>query len=230
MHLSKSYSFKNKLDLEKLFELSDITDDVNERIKSLELDIEECFETLKSKNEIDIEVGSHCDSSYPCDFKEYCWPEIKEDNITLHFPAGKQKKLLNQEIKSILDINDKTTGLDAKDKILVNSFQKKEIFVNKDGIRNFIEQLKYPIYHLDYETFAPAVPFLESIGCYKPQVPFQFSIHVQASEDTEVKHFEFLHEKIGYPRREIAEAVIKCCGDQGTILAYNMSFEKSVNT
>jgi hypothetical protein len=58
-------------------------------------------------------------------------------------------------------------------------------------------------------------------------IPFQFSCH-KLNKDGSVVHFEHLHDDETDPRRHLAEELIKCLSDKGSIIAYNASFEGNV--
>lgn len=83
------------------------------------------------------------------------------------------------------------------------------------------------IYFLDFETFQFAVPPWRSLAPYD-KVPFQFSLHVLHRDTEELEHFEFLARKGKDPRRRCAELLCRWIPADGTGVAYNMGFEKSV--
>jgi hypothetical protein len=70
------------------------------------------------------------------------------------------------------------------------------------------------------------VPLFDGTRPYQ-RVPFQFSLHVVARPGAEPDHFEFLAETTEDPRPGLLEALGRI-GPDGTVLAYNMAFEKGV--
>ncbi len=56
-------------------------------------------------------------------------------------------------------------------------------------------------------------------------VPFQFSVHTWQTPDAEITHNEFLHETADDPRETLIPALLKACGEQGSIVAYFGRFE-----
>ena len=98
-------------------------------------------------------------------------------------------------------------------------------YIDKAAIRGFISSLESPITHLDFESFQQAVP--EYVGV-KPfsQIPFQYSIHIESTDGLD--HKEFLGPVGEDPRRLLAEQLIQDTPSKGTILAFNMGFEKGV--
>lgn len=100
----------------------------------------------------------------------------------------------------------------------------KGTYVDKDGIRDFLDTLSYPIYFLDFETEQPAIPKYNGTKPYQ-QIPFQYSLHYIESEDGELKHKEFLAESGSDPRRALAESLCKDIPMNVCVTAYNKAFE-----
>ena len=61
------------------------------------------------------------------------------------------------------------------------------------------------------------------------QYPFQFSVHIQKKKGAKVTHLEFLNTEQRDFREDFIKSLIEGCGDEGSIIIYNMSFEKQVN-
>ena len=58
-------------------------------------------------------------------------------------------------------------------------------------------------------------------------VLFQYSLHVQQSENSKLLHKQYLGDPIKDPRKEFINKLIHDCESSGDILIYNMGFEKS---
>lgn len=134
----------------------------------------------------------------------------------------------------------KTKALDLTEDWLErinNIYQRRVIeshqeYIDKEKINTWINNLKYPIYHLDFETLASPLPKFKGETPYT-QSPFQFSIHIEKSPgdcDKEKDNYYHLN-KDNYNdyREEIIKKLIDIIkDDNGTVLAYNKGFEKSV--
>jgi hypothetical protein len=57
-------------------------------------------------------------------------------------------------------------------------------------------------------------------------VAFQFSLHILPAWDKPAEHYSFLADGPEDPRPKLLESLKSCIRSEGTILAYNMSFEK----
>ena len=90
--------------------------------------------------------------------------------------------------------------------------------------------VKYPIYHLDFETFPCPLPRFRGERCYT-QSPFQFSLHIERFPnvcDKEKDHYEFLSKNPNIDEREIlVQKLIENIKPDGTLFAQNVSFEKN---
>ncbi len=101
--------------------------------------------------------------------------------------------------------------------------------IQQDDIRNFLQELQYPLYFLDYETLMSLVPYFDGHRPYQ-QVPFQYSLHVLESPDAELEWREYLHRNNSDPARPLTEQLIKDIGDKGTVLVWYEGFEKARNS
>jgi hypothetical protein len=231
VHINSSYIRGNDLKLDELFTIADVTQEVVE----LQINIPNTLKEFKlilsdNINEPDIDIGSHCKKPYECDAKEYCWKtqrDIPEYSIFNIFNLGskKQVELYSQGIKNIKDIPD-AFAMTANQKLSVDTFKSQEIFIDTDKIKEFIDTLTYPIYHLDFETFQQAIPQWKGITPYQ-QIPFQYSLHIEQKDGTLI-HKEYLALDGIDPREEIAKRLVEDIPSDVTVLAYNMSFEKGV--
>ena len=101
--------------------------------------------------------------------------------------------------------------------------------IQHDKVTDFLDQLKYPLYFLDYETLMSLVPYFDGHRPYQ-QVPFQYSLHILQSPDAELEWKEYLHRDNSDPARPLVEQLIKDIGDSGTVLVWYEGFEKARNS
>ena len=97
--------------------------------------------------------------------------------------------------------------------------------IDKKGIRDFLDQnIRYPLYFLDFETMQDVVPQYEGTRPYQ-QITFQYSLHWIESAGGELKHTAFLGESGKDPRRALAEQLCKDIPLNVCTTAYNKAFE-----
>lgn len=100
--------------------------------------------------------------------------------------------------------------------------------VRKHELDSFLSELEFPLYFLDYETMSAVVPYFEGHRPYQ-QVPTQYSLHILDSPDAELRQKEYLHRDKTDPSLPIAQHLVEDIGTSGSIITWNMSFEKSCN-
>ena len=100
-------------------------------------------------------------------------------------------------------------------------------YINKPAIRDFLSQLEYPLHFLDFETWMTAVPEQDGHWPYR-QVPFQFSLHIQNKKGGLPVHRYYLAEGTHNHQLEFAEKLLEAVEKKGTILVYNITFEKTI--
>jgi hypothetical protein len=100
--------------------------------------------------------------------------------------------------------------------------------IQKHEIEAFLNALEYPLYFLDYETMSAVVPYFDGQRPYQ-QIPSQYSLHILDTPDGKLRQKEYLHRDNSDPSLPIAQHLVEDIGDRGSIIAWNMSFEKSCN-
>jgi hypothetical protein len=111
----------------------------------------------------------------------------------------------------------------------LESLKKGEPIYDQKRLRKFLGELEYPLYFFDYETLGSVVPYFDGTRPYQ-QLPFQYSLHVIESPGAELKHMGYLHSDNTNPAKPLSEALKRQIGDKGTVITWNMSFEKGCNT
>ncbi len=224
MHLNSECIFPN---LGNLFCITDVTEGVGASLPVLKNKISELKSLVKEAREPEIEIGSHCDDPNPCTFRDHCWKDFPRPNVFDLPGVGPVKgwKLIEggQTLISDLDPED----FKGKTRVAIEAIQKKKRWIEPMPIKTFVKNWQWPLYFLDFETLAPAVPRYAGCRPYS-EIPFQFSCHVWPTPKSEVDHIEYLHLTKEDPRLAIADALVKGIGDTGSVVAYNMSVEKNI--
>ena len=230
--LNNEYSKNNKIDPIKFFDIEPVTKIAEDNEEEIEKKISELKEVAKTQEEPLLQIGPHCKKPHSCVYLNKCWPDNIDDinSVFRLYRMNLKKKLnlYNQGIDTFDKIKDKES-LSPTQKNQLRAYKEKSPIINTEKIKSFIDKVKYPISYFDFETFTDAVPIHDK---QKPhmQMPFQYSLHIQRDEDKKLgindNHFEFIADHDEDPRRSIAESMINNFPKQGTIMAYNESFEK----
>ena len=228
VYLNSDYVRHGDLELDKLFIIEDVTEEVKVREKNVKDNVTRILTNLKSKEEVTNEIDSYCFKPYECPFTEYCMKDLPKPNI---FDIRRMK--ITDKLKLY-----KAGKISFEDLVNENLNEKylqqidyelndKEDYINKENIEEFLGKLSYPLYFLDFETYQQAIPLYDGVSPYM-QIPFQYSLHYIKEDGGELNHTEFLGEEGTDPRRKLALSLISDIDINGCILAYNMSFEKGV--
>ena len=224
--VNSEYVRNGELDLDKLFVINDVTNDVMILQNEVEKNIEELNDFLENGKETDIDLDNHCFKPYACPYFTYCSRYLPKNNVFKIAGMYKKDKIKlykqgNYTYEDLLrcKINNK-----YKQQILHEINELKDE-INYDKIEEFLNTLTEPLYFLDFETFQSPIPMYDGTHPYE-QIPFQYSLHIL--EDDELDHKEYLAKAGVDPRRELAERLVRDIPKDVCVLAYNMVFEKTV--
>ena len=96
--------------------------------------------------------------------------------------TSRKFELYNEGIIEFEDIPE-DEPLNDKQWMQVNAELNNTEYIDREGLREFIETIKYPLYFMDFETFMPAIPLFDNSRPYQ-QIPFQYSLHYQKEPTT----------------------------------------------
>lgn len=227
VHINNQYVKSGNLNIQELFTNVNLTNQVEENQGFVSDRLCSMQEMMEGECPA-IDIGYHCNTPYPCDFKEYCWSHIPEYSVFNISGLGTRKKF-DLYSKGILNFNDipEDYEFSPNQRVQIESEVVGKDTINKEGIKEFLECLKYPLYFLDFETIGSAIPFFNGTRPYQ-NIPFQYSLHFKKSEEADVKHYEFLAKEGVDEREELAKKLTLEIPKNACILTYNMGFEKRV--
>ncbi len=101
------------------------------------------------------------------------------------------------------------------------------IHLNRNAWESFTSEFKYPLFFFDFETIMYGVPEFNFSRPYQ-QIPFQYSLHVLFGLNQTPSHKAFLGDGVLDPRPALIEQMIRDLGSSGSIVTWNMSFEKTI--
>ncbi|EAK0810931.1 DUF2779 domain-containing protein [Campylobacter lari] len=230
IHLNNEYYRGDFLDINQLFVINDITKEVLSNQNQVKENLKYFEEILSKNEEPNIDIGTYCFDPYECDGYEYCWIEqrnlCENENIfnISWLNANKKFELYQKNIINFKDIKDPSI-FNENQQIQIKASLNKEIYINKENIKKFLDTLTYPVYHLDFESFTQVIPEYRVVKSYM-QIPFQYSLHIDYKDKLE--HKEFLSECGIDPRYELVRNLINDIPKDVCVLSYNASFEKGV--
>ena len=226
MHLNRDYIKQGDIDPNQLFVIEDVTDRVDKVAGLLEIQIGEMLDVLDSDICPEVLIGRHCNDPYSCLLQTECWAHLPEHHVmTLYSGKKLGEDLMAQGILNISDIPE-DVALNGKQQIQKHCVVCGQPHIDQEEIKNFLRSLKYPLYFMDFETFATGIPIYDGTNPYQ-NIPFQFSLHVLTRPGAMVEHYSYLANGPDDPRPGFLSELKQYIGPKGSILVYYEAFEKS---
>lgn len=225
IYINNQYVRKGDLNLEELFTTESVLELILPLQKLVKENVDRFKKVILKKRMPDIEIGEHCYNPYTCGFFNYCRKHIPEDSIFdfsgMHL--AKKYELYRNGIIRLDDVPE-DYSLNKNNRLQLEVYKNGKPLIDKKAIKNFLSDLNYPLYFMDFETFQPAVPLFDNSKPYQ-QIPFQYSIFLKKNKNSEAEHFEFLAEPGEDPRKKFIESLLKVTKGKGDVIVYNKAFE-----
>ena len=230
--------------------------DMNETTEAYQPTILEeiaCLENyIATPHDINVKtsVGKHCawGAKTECIFWQHCFQELRSVpetnrannyvNLNKGFKRGvieNKYQLINKGYYKFDDVP-KDWLTNPNHFIQRDSYDNDKEHKDKEKIQYWFKQIRYPIYHFDFEAFPCPLPRFRGETPYRQSV-FEFSLHIERAPgvcDKIKNNFIFLNEENFDDEREaLAKAIVDHFEfDEngkliGTMLAQNTSYEKA---
>ena len=228
MYLNNAYVYDGRhYDLAQLFVIQNVSAPIKIISSSIPQRLELQWAALADELPPAVEPGSHCSDPYTCQFYDLCNVTMPVDHIR-HLPRISPAKLEELEelgIESIAAIPQDFSLTTQQDRARRSHIT--QGIVKEPGIHDAIASLRYPLFFMDFETLALAIPVHPGTRPYQ-QVPFQWSVQVQDSPHARLKPCAFLAEDASDPREPFLRQLLDLLesGD-GHIVVYNQAFEET---
>ncbi|MFK7827271.1 MAG: Z1 domain-containing protein [Oligoflexales bacterium] len=226
MHIDSSYEYEGgKYDLEKLFALDEVTNEVKNLQDMASDRLSEMWSVIKQDDVPDVETGPHCKKPYQCSYYQFCRKDWPKDHVST-LPRASMKlvvDLTSNGITTIREIPDKYKGLTLTQQRVRESIVHNKVYCETE-LKSALQILEAPQFFIDFETINPALPLFKSTRPFQ-QLPFQWSAHIR-DNGKDLRHEGFLAQGNEDPRREFIETLLNILGEQGAVLVYS-SFEKT---
>jgi hypothetical protein len=226
VHVDRTYVRQGSVEPARLLARVDVTDEVRARSEGIEARVGEMLKTVDAGAAPEVEIGPQCGTPYPCPLIPMCWKKVHETKNSVHSLTrigAKVWSLFRQGVETT-DRIPADFRLSPAQKIQITAEKTGTPHVDAEAVRAFLSTLLYPLHYLDFETFQSAVPLVDGTRPYQ-QIPFEFSLHVAASEDSPLEHCSWLWDGRGDPARLLLEELRTRVGPRGSVVAYNAAFE-----
>ena len=226
--LNRDYVYDGvRLDVEALFAPHPVFDEASALLDDIGAHVHELLAMLARPAAPDIAPGEHCFSPHMCPYHAHCTRDalLPEHGIG-ELPRLAARRRAALEAARIEEIHDIPADfpLTAPQRIVAHAVREGRALVHGD-ISGTLACLAPPVRHLDFETFAPAIPRFSGTRPYDA-VPFLFSVHTER-DGAPPAHADYLHERDDDPRPALAERLIAALGHEGAVCTYS-GYERQV--
>jgi hypothetical protein len=214
-------------DFSALFTLADVTAEVETFLPTVAADTAVMRQLLAQTSPPNTPIGRHCTRPNACPFYDHCWQGV--DGLTIYnIPRLTEKRERPLQTSGVLYLADIPAdyALTAAQRAFVAFHVQQQVHIDRAAIQQAMAALQFPLYFFDFETIDYAIPTFEGCKPYQ-QVPFQYSCHILEADGT-LSHCDYLHTDAGDPRRPLTEALLSHIGETGSLIAYNIPFERGV--
>jgi predicted RecB family nuclease len=214
-------------DLKSLFITVDMTRTVARLLDRVSKHVKTLKRKLAQPAMPAVDIGTHCFSPFPCPVRSHCWKDVPQHSI-FTIPRLSPRKLTALLKLGILRVQDipPEYPLSVTQRAYVARVVSGKAVIAYRRIAKRLALLEYPLYFLDFETHAYAIPRFEGMRPYQ-QLPFQYSLHVLEADGT-LRHVEYLHMTHEDPREALAQKLAHDIGNVGSVVVYNARFERGV--
>ena len=226
--LNNAYVYDGvRLDVDALFKFHPVLEAATERLAAIGAEVAAMHTMLAAPAAPAIAPGEHCFKPYNCPYYAHCtrhhtWPDHGIKELWRLSPA-RHEHLQAAGIEEIKDIPD-DFPLSARHQTIRRAVRQRRIQIH-DGLGSAMAAIEPPVRHLDFETFAPAIPRFAGTRPYGA-IPFLFSVHTE--RDTQrPAHADYLHEGDDDPRPVLVERLLDALGEEGSVCVYS-NFERQM--
>lgn len=227
-------------DIVQFINLTSLTKDM---MPILESDMQTVLKYIDHMNASPCDLGKHCQrkDTRECKFFPICYSHFPSKNSIysylgyshgfkdLNGTKHELYDLINEGYVSATDIPHEWLNRE-NNQVQRQVIDTKDPYLHKEKVMKGIEALKYPIYHLDFESFPCPLPRFKGEKPYSQSL-FQYSIHIEHEPgvcDKDKDNYSFISTVHQDERELLIKNMLDVIKDDGgSILVYNQSFEKT---
>jgi len=220
----------------------DLTEITEQYLPKIEKNKEELVDYIE-KNQLEpLEIYPGCEMTKPnkCYYFPVCWKKLKEKGSILEI-LEKSKKFVDDDenkysLEKMIEKGYYSLGdvpyewlRDDNRRIQRDCFDHQKEYFDKQKTCLGIDEIKYPIYHLDFEGFPAPLPRFRGEKPYMQSL-FQFSLHIERKPgvcDFSKDCYSFLAKDFSDCREKLIKEMIRLIDlrNGGCVLVYNKTYE-----
>ena len=207
-------------DPQGLFRLRSVMDRASALLDGIGDDVLKMHDLIARTEPPEIATGDHCRDPYPCPYWAHCTRNAPQrDHPLAELPRLSRKRRAELDALGIVEVRDIPAEFRMSfTQHLVRRAVTSDAKIVRGGLDRALE-LARPVRHLDFETFAPAVPRFPGTRPYEG-IPFLFPVHTER-DGGETEHADYLHECTSDPRPSLAERLLDALDSEGSVCIYS---------
>lgn len=236
-------TYIQRLRLEGILSLLDITNDVRERLPEMEAMADRFLEILNQET-----IGKSaplCKACKACEFNPSnatpngyleCWGDLGKTTphiFDLYYGgnlgnymylneliAQGKVSLYDIEFERLKNAKGKLTERGQRQKLQIEYTRSGQEWKSED-LPRIIKGFEYPLHFIDFETYTGAIPFHQGMRPYET-IAFQWSCHTITEPESAPDHYQWIHtgpkfpDPNEYPNIEFARTLMQQIGNEGT--------------
>lgn len=223
MHLNRNYVYPGGMhDPNEILASTNITQETNQWIVDAPELVAAMMETLALPSAPNPPASVDCEKPYGCEFFEYCSEGAPEHPISELCGRSSRlyAELVAQGVNAVQDVpGELIADLPRAKQLHHRSVLERKLLV-EPAILKRLDDLRFPLYFVDFETLMPGLPFFIGTSPYQI-VRVQWSVHV-LHEDGVLEHHEWLASSADQnPDAEFMRTLLEVLGDDGTFIHYS---------
>lgn len=225
IHIDKGYNHGTSLDLSAFFVVEEVSEQVDGRREDVDRWRKDALAVMQ-RDAPDLSLA--CTKPQTCPCPSLCHPDLPESPVyNIPYIGKKAIKLREMGITAIQDIPP-NFNLNIKQRKHFQAVKTGQPIIDQDAIEHSLATLQYPLYFLDYETFAPAIPLFADYRPYE-HIIFQYSLFILNDPQADPQHFDFLLTDQIDPAPKIVPHLLGNLGPSGSVIVWNKHFEAGRN-
>lgn len=229
VYVNSKYIKQGEIDLKQLFVIEDMTDTILKHRDEVEIKRAQAKDMLANSKP---PINETCRKPKTCPCPNLCHYNLPNYSI-YDIPDMRKNGSQFMELMA-MGIQDPTYLpsdflLTSHQEKYLSSLKTKKPVIDNRKIKQKLDNLEFPLYFIDYETFGPAIPYFDNYSPYQ-SIVFQYSLHVvKDKQGKEIEHFEYLHTDPTEPSQQFIEHMLNNIGEKGSIISWYKPFENSRN-
>jgi len=229
LYINSKYVKQGEINLEELFVIENMTDIILKHQDEVEIKRAQAKEVLANSHP---PFNETCKKPHSCPCPSLCHYNLPNYSI-YDIPDMRKNSSQFMELMT-LGIQDPTYLpsdflLTTHQEKYLRSLRTKKPVIDKRKIKEKLDNLEFPLYFIDYETFGPAIPYFDNYSPYQ-NIVFQYSLHVvRDKRGKKIEHFKYLHAEPTEPSQQFIKHMLNNIGETGSVISWYKPFENSRN-